>query len=82
MGRDRAVAPSRTSRNGTLVSRTGTWQGDAMAKSSPSAGGMPIALGAIGGAAVGFLFGQATPGFLIGLVLGIVIALLIWWRGR
>ena len=53
-----------------------------MANPSPSAGGMPIAIGAIGGAAVGFVFGQATPGFLIGIALGIAIALGIWWRGR
>ena len=79
-----AREPSPGSRNGTLVSRAGTWQCAAMANPSPSpsAGGLPIAIGAIGGPAVGFAFGQATPGFLIGLTLGIVVALLIWWRGR
>ena len=53
-----------------------------MAGPSPSAGGMPIAIGAIGGAGIGFAFGEATPGCLIGLALGIAIAMLIWWRGR
>ena len=33
-----------------------------MTKSSPSAGGALIALGALGGAAIGFLLGEATPG--------------------
>lgn len=48
----------------------------------PSAGGLPIALGATGGAAIGFALGQPTLCFLAGLAFGIVIALLIWWRGR
>lgn len=48
----------------------------------PAAGGALIALGALGGAAIGFLFGQATPGVLIGGAAGIAAALLIWWRGR
>lgn len=47
-----------------------------------AAGGLPIALGAIGGAAVGFVRHQPTIWFLAGLALGIVIALLIWWRSR
>ena len=52
-----------------------------MTNSSPSAGGALIALGAIAGAAIGFLVGQATPGFLIGIGLGVAASLLIWWRG-
>ena len=52
-----------------------------MAQPSPPAGGAPIALGALAGAGIGFAVGQATPGFLIGLGLGIAAALLIWWRG-
>ncbi len=57
-----------------------------MAKTVPppppraSAGGALIALGAIGGAAVGFLMGEATPGFLVGTGLGILASLAIWWR--
>lgn len=47
-----------------------------------SAGGALIALGAIGGAGVGFLVGEATPGFLIGTGLGIAASLGIWWRER
>jgi len=48
----------------------------------PAAGGALIALGALGGAAIGFLLGQATPGFLVGTAAGVAAALLIWWRGR
>ncbi|WP_419807254.1 hypothetical protein [Sphingomonas sp.] len=47
-----------------------------------SAGGLPIALGAIGGAAIGFVVHQPTIWFFIGLSLGIAVALLIWWRGK
>lgn len=50
--------------------------------SSPAAGGALIALGALGGAAIGFATGEATPGFLIGIALGIAASLLIWLRGR
>ena len=42
------------------------------------AGGALIALGAIGGAAAGFLMGEATPGFLFGAGAGIALAVLIW----
>jgi hypothetical protein len=36
----------------------------------------------IGGAAVGFAVGQATPGFMIGTALGIAVAILVWLRDR
>ncbi|TPG12625.1 hypothetical protein [Sphingomonas oligophenolica] len=49
---------------------------------SPPAGGVLIMIGALGGAAIGFAVGQATPGFLIGITLGILAALAIWWRHR
>ena len=45
------------------------------------AGGALIALGAMGGAAVGFLFGEATPGVLIGTALGVAASLAIWAAG-
>lgn len=71
------------SRRGTLASRRGTWQVTAMAHDNPPvAGGALIALFALGGAAIGFLFGEATPGVLIGIATGVALALLIWWRGR
>ena len=47
-----------------------------------AAGGAPLALGALGGAGIGFAVGQPTLYFLIGFTLGIVAALLIWWRMR
>jgi hypothetical protein len=54
-----------------------------MAKTPPpAAGGVLIALGAMGGAAIGFAIGQATPGFLIGTATGIALALAIWLRDR
>ena len=53
-----------------------------MATRSPSAGGAPIALGAIGGAAIGFVRHQPTVWLLGGLAVGALIALLIWWWGR
>lgn len=54
-----------------------------MAKTnSPSAGGFPIAMGAIGGAVLGVLAGQPSIGFLAGLALGIAAAVAIWLRGR
>jgi len=37
-------------------------------------------MGAMLGACVGFLFGQATPGFLIGSATGIALAVAIWLR--
>lgn len=49
---------------------------------SPAAGGVLIALGAIIGAAIGFILGEATPGFLIGTASGIAAAGLIWLRDR
>lgn len=47
-----------------------------------AAGGVLIAGGPIVGAVVGALFGEATPGALIGLALGVGAALAIWWRDR
>ncbi len=49
---------------------------------SPKAGGMPIALGTLGGAIIGAMFGEATIGLLVGLALGIGIAVIIWRRDR
>lgn len=49
---------------------------------SPMAGGFPIALGAIGGTVAGLVAHQPTIGFLAGLALGVIVALLIWWRDR
>ena len=71
-------------RRGTLASRVGTWQGQRMttAPPSPPAGGILIALGALGGAGVGFVIGEATPGFLIGTAIGGAAAFAIWWRHR
>ena len=53
-----------------------------MATSSPSAGGVLIAIGAIVGAAVGVAMKQPTLGFLGGLAIGVILSLAIWWNGR
>ena len=48
----------------------------------PAAGGFLIMLGALGGAAIGFTRGEATPGFLIGIALGTAAAVAIWLLDR
>lgn len=60
------------------------WQATRMTRPphSPKAGGMPIALGVMGGAILGAVFGEATMGLLIGLALGIAIAVAIWRLDR
>lgn len=47
-----------------------------------AAGGALIALGAVGGAVTGLFLGETTLGFLIGLAVGLLAALLIWLRDR
>ena len=50
--------------------------------SSPSAGGVWLALLPMIGAVIGLLVRQPTIGFLAGLAVGVAVALVIWWRGR
>ncbi|ASK88771.1 hypothetical protein [Sphingorhabdus sp. SMR4y] len=47
-----------------------------------SGGGVFIAIGAIAGAFIGGFMGQPSAGLLTGLALGVLLALLIWWKGR
>ncbi len=49
---------------------------------SPIAGGVLIALGAVGGAIVGFIVRQPTECFLIGTAAGIGMAIAIWLIDR
>lgn len=49
---------------------------------SPTAGGFPIAAGAIVGTIAGLFAGQPTIGFLTGFGIGVAIAIAIWLRGR
>jgi len=51
-------------------------------RSSSGGGGILIALGPIIGAAAGFLVGEATRGFLVGLALGVALAITLWARTR
>lgn len=44
--------------------------------------GAVIVLSLLTGLIVGSVAGQPTLGFLIGLGVGVAIALLIWWRER
>lgn len=49
---------------------------------SSSGGGVFIAMGAIGGVFAGGFLGQPSAGLLIGLAVGSLAALAIWWTGR
>jgi len=51
-------------------------------KKGPVAGGVFLALGMPAGAIIGGTYGQASIGFLIGLGVGVVIALAIWLMDR
>lgn len=46
------------------------------------AGGFIITTGILLGAIGGIVAGQPSIGFLVGLGLGIAIALLLWWKDR
>ena len=77
--RNRASLPSTV----RLASRGGTLHWPIMAASpNPAAGGAFIALGSMGGAAIGVATGQTTAGLLVGLGLGVVLAVVIWLRTR
>ncbi|KTT72349.1 hypothetical protein NS334_09305 [Sphingomonas endophytica] len=64
------------------TARRGIWRGMAPPPRTPSAGGFPIAVGALGGTAIGLYTGQPSIGFLVGLAAGVALAVLIWWRDR
>lgn len=62
-----------------------TWQGAGMTiekPKSPPAGGIFLALGAIGGVMIGRVYDQPSIGLVAGVTVGAAIAALIWWRGR
>lgn len=46
------------------------------------AGGFLIAAGVLVGVVGGSFVGEASAGFLIGLGVGVVLALLVWWKDR
>ena len=79
----RLCVPGRDDRD-AVAPAPRVWQRSAMNRpsQSPKAGGMPIALGTLGGAIIGAVFGEATIGLLVGLALGIGIAVWIWRRDR
>lgn len=45
---------------------------------SPAAGGVLIAIGAIGGSVAGLFLGEPSKGFLLGIGAGIGMAVAIW----
>ena len=45
-------------------------------------GGAPIALLTIVGTFIGVFLNQPSIGLLVGLGIGVIIAVLIWWQGR
>lgn len=49
---------------------------------TPLAGGFPIAAGVLAGCIIGFVAGQPTVGFFVGLAAGLSVAALLWRRGR
>ena len=59
-------------------------QPDGKRKSGGSgfAGGSLIALGIVGGAVIGTVYGQPSIGFLVGLTLGILACLAVWLLTR
>jgi hypothetical protein len=51
-------------------------------RKNPTGAGAIIAFLIIGGAIVGGLMGQPSIGLLTGVGLGVLIAVLLWWRER
>jgi hypothetical protein len=49
---------------------------------STDAGGFLLAAALLIGTLVGLALGEPSIGFLVGLTIGVAIALLIWQRGR
>lgn len=47
-----------------------------------SGGGIFIAIGIVGGIIAGVATGEVTVAVLVGLGIGILAALLLWWRNR
>ena len=68
---------------GALPHAPRVWQGRAMVtpvSRSSRAGGFPIAAGVMLGCMLGFVAGQPTVGFFVGLGIGSVIAVALWLR--
>lgn len=60
----------------------GRWQGVPMADKSPTAGGGIIALTTIVGAIAGAALHQVSAGLLLGVLVGALIAVMLWLRER
>lgn len=83
------MQPPRASRFGTVASRKGTWQKPGMPQPTPqrppkatTAGGALIAVSAIVGAVVGYLWDQPSLGFVLGLGVGAALAVAVWLGDR
>ncbi|CAN5440960.1 hypothetical protein BH10PSE14_BH10PSE14_25440 [soil metagenome] len=51
-------------------------------RKTPLAGGLLIAVGAIGGAVIGMVRGQATIGLLVGVGIAAVLSVVLWLVSR
>jgi hypothetical protein len=49
---------------------------------SPAAGGCLTAIALMLGVSIGLALGQPTIGFLAGLAVGVVAAIVVWWIDR
>lgn len=47
-----------------------------------NAGGFLLAAAVLVGTVIGVVLGEPSIGFLVGLAIGVVSALLLWWRER
>jgi hypothetical protein len=73
---------ARAARLGAVAAIPRACDARAMTQRSPTAGGFPIAAGAILGTIGGLVARQPTIGFLAGLGLGVLVAVAIWLKGR
>ena len=51
-------------------------------RKTPLAGGFILAASIVAGTVIGANRGQPSAGLVIGAAVGVVVALLIWWRDR
>jgi hypothetical protein len=65
-----------------LANQAAVWQGTAMTKREPQAGGFWLVLAIIVGATIGIWQGQPSIGILAGTAIGALIAVAVYLRDR